>query len=289
MPTKSCSIRDIDFSAYESTLGNGILPVIVYDIEHREVVMQAFANYLALETTLTPLKDIDVGIGPVRVFMEDKSQDERNAIWENWEEALKEVGKGHIGTYWSTSRPKNKDDVVEFGELWPKGVISGDWHEVRGVYTREARDALLYEIDTHGHNVCHERTPTCFNKLLSGKPMSDLMSAQDLTKVDVDDIDFDSLARKMPHMAGLVPVICYEYDQKHAPALRYADKDTVKEMIDTNLTRFTRINQKTLSKNGSEPYRGIIIYSIRTDCDQDVLLVTIAGTNIESEFDHLVE
>jgi phosphoribosyl-AMP cyclohydrolase len=90
----------------------GLIPAIAQDVNTKRVLMLAWVNAEALETTL-------------------------NTGW---------------ATYWSRSR----------GELWTKGLSSGNRQKIVRVELDCDGDTLLYLVDPEGP-ACHKGLTSCFD------------------------------------------------------------------------------------------------------------------------------
>lgn len=63
------------------------------------------------------------------------------------EEALKHTLETGKATFWSTSR----------GELWVKGMTSGDWLQTEEVLVNCEQNSLVYRVLPQGEGACHTR------------------------------------------------------------------------------------------------------------------------------------
>lgn len=95
----------------------------------------------------------DAGLVPVIV----QARESREVLMMAWAnaDALAETARSGLATFWSRSR----------GELWTKGMTSGNTMRVVEVRLDCDGDALLYIVDPAGP-ACHTGRRTCFYRRL---------------------------------------------------------------------------------------------------------------------------
>ncbi|MCL4233048.1 MAG: phosphoribosyl-AMP cyclohydrolase [Deltaproteobacteria bacterium] len=105
---------------------------------------------------LGSVKFNDAGLVAV-VVQARESREVLMLAWAN-ADALAETVRSGLATFWSRSR----------GELWTKGMTSGNTMRVAEIRLDCDGDALLYVVDPAGP-ACHTGRRTCFYRKLSGE------------------------------------------------------------------------------------------------------------------------
>src|SRR5258708_5425845 len=95
--------------------------------------------------------------GLVPVVVQDHLTGEIRMVAFATDEAIKKTLESGQATFWSRSR----------GELWQKGLTSGNAIRVLRVLVDCDADCLVYQGEPTG-NSCHTGAPTCFFRVIEG-------------------------------------------------------------------------------------------------------------------------
>ena len=94
-----------------------------------------------------------------------------------------------------------------------------------------------------------------------------------MNKVVIDSIDFKK-------GDGLVPVIVQDSNSRDVLMLAYANKEAVKQTIETGFGHYWSRSRKALWKKGETSGHLQKVDDVLVDCDQDALLYLIKQTGV---------
>jgi phosphoribosyl-AMP cyclohydrolase len=86
----------------------------------------------------------------IPVIVQDKQTKEVLILAYASKEALEETISSGFATFYSRSR----------GELWKKGLTSGDWLKVEEIRVNCEQNSLIYMVTPLGDGACHARNPS---------------------------------------------------------------------------------------------------------------------------------
>ena len=85
---------------------------------------------------------------------------------------------------------------------------------------------------------------------------------------------FDSTTLNWEKVNGLIPAIIQDTDTKEVLMLGFMNEEALSKTQETGLVTFYSRNRKTLWTKGETSGNHLTLIDLKTDCDQDTLLVT---------------